>query len=138
MPIMDIATNNKMLSCDFQTNIYIFLVPTAPRELQIHSHVEILDKQTNGLYIVMKWKPPVYTGDSIFAYDFRVKGHTSKKQAYFSFEYFHFHLILERRDDDWIYSSPIFVVNSLHQEIVVSARNDAGLGQPAEILTDGE
>ena len=113
---------------------YIFLVPSAPRELQIHSLVEIKHDLANGLYVVMKWKPPAYTGDSIYAYDFRVQGHTANSLP-ISLHIFHYHLILEHRDDEWIYSSPIFAITSFVQDVVVEALNDAGVGEAVQIRT---
>ena len=85
---------------------------------------------------MLKWKPPLYTGASIYSYEIRLHGRTVEG-IILKLLRFHYIVFMNRQDDDWIYSSPIYVSSGLQQEVFITAQNDAGEGMAKSFWTQG-
>lgn len=118
--------------------IEIFLVPTAPLS-QKYEFFHSRKDSDHMRFMRIKWKPPVYTGNSVYSYNIRMVEESTGLWVQFPFEMNFYHLIMERQTDEWIRSPAIWVKGfGLILKVEISAINAAGEGEALKFETVGE
>ena len=114
-------------------------VPSKPRDVK---YSFIYDKKSDYIYLRLRWKAPVYTGDSIYSYQLvHITEETSSPHSYFLFLKFTQNLILDREDDEYIHFEAIWMDSTnkkrLHKNFTIYAINDNGWSSPYNDATHG-
>ena len=91
------------------------------------------------MQLLLRWKPPLYSGNSIYSYNIRMKEHQVETTAIFPFRDKHYHVLMDTQHDNWIRSQSIWVAGpQMKFEVEVFPINDAGVGSSVIFFTDGE
>ena len=93
-------------------------------------------------YLRLRWKVPVYTGDSIYSYQIvHVTEEAYKPYVEFPFPKIKQNLILDRQDEEYIYFEGIWTDSTrskkLQKIFTIYAINDHGKGEPYTNKTHG-
>lgn len=110
-------------------------VPTAPLS-QKYEFFHSRKDSDHMRFMRIKWKPPVYTGNSVYSYNIRMVEESTGLWVQFPFEMNFYHLIMERQTDEWIRSPAIWVKGfGLILKVEISAINAAGEGEALKFET---
>eukprot|EP00111_Clytia_hemisphaerica_P023500 TCONS_00069235-protein len=125
---------SEFLSCRTKTK-----APSKPRDVEYDFIYDNLDDTS---YLRLRWKPPLFTGGSVFSYQIvHETDEAIETLVNFPFPVYERNVILNRQDDEYIHYEGIWTQQtrklSLKQIFTIVAINDYGRGEAYTNTTHG-